>query len=143
MTAIDESLGHEPEVGRCHEVITKTRRDMHHLLGPAAELIEHVFEHLSPWFVCASFLGCINRMERCFEVRDAMRNQIDHRVRKNHQRDMRGNCLQRFDYIGMRLPGRHGLVQCERVGRTIFHTVFLACPLNRALNDIKERLPLT
>ncbi|MNQ62075.1 hypothetical protein D3C85_764050 [compost metagenome] len=56
---------------------------------------------------------------------------------------MRRDGLQRLDHVRVRLPGRHGLVQGERVGRAILHTVCLACPLNGVFNNVEERFPLT
>ncbi|MCY1384005.1 hypothetical protein D9M69_721950 [compost metagenome] len=56
---------------------------------------------------------------------------------------MQRDGLQRLDHVRVRLPGRHGLVQGQRIGRTIFHPVCLACPLNGVFHHVEERFPLT
>ncbi|MDT4890436.1 hypothetical protein FQZ97_1272750 [compost metagenome] len=56
---------------------------------------------------------------------------------------MRSDCLQHLDYIRMGLPGRDSIVECRRIGWTIFNAVCLACPLNGVFNNVEERFPLT
>jgi hypothetical protein len=142
MRAIDVGLRHEAQVRRRHQVVPEARRDMHHLVGRASKLIEHVFEGLKARLVRACFLGGVDGVELGLEMRYARRNQVDHRVRQDHQGDVRCDRLQNLDDVRMRLPRGNGVVQRGGVRWPVVHAVRLAGPPDRVLHDLEEGLPL-
>ena len=50
-------------VGR-HEIVAQARRDMQQMRRVAAQLVDHVFKGVQPWFIRLGLFGCVDGLKR-------------------------------------------------------------------------------
>ncbi|MCY1433357.1 hypothetical protein D9M71_493840 [compost metagenome] len=110
MATGDEGLVLDLHVFGRHQVVAEARRNVQHVFRTAAEVVEHVLEGLQARLVGLGLLGGEDLVERHAQLVDVGHDLFVHRVGEDHQRDLVGDLRQAGRHVGMRAPGRHGVV---------------------------------
>ncbi|MNC41650.1 hypothetical protein D3C75_904250 [compost metagenome] len=98
---------------------------MQHVLRTAAKVVEHEFEGLQARLVGLGLLGSEDLVEGHAQLVDVGHDLFVHRVREDHQRDLVSDFRQAGRHVGMRAPGRYGVV-VELSFAAVFDTPALA-----------------
>src|SRR5690625_4548436 len=142
IAAIDIHSVLHAEIRRRLQVVARTGRDVHDVLGVTAELFEHVLEGLHPRLVCLGCLGGENGMERCTELlRIAVHLRLGS-VRKDHQAVLRGETSQALRYVRVWAPRGNGREDLLGVGLTVGRSSLGACAAECGVDHHIVRSPV-
>ncbi len=111
-------------------------------LGIAAQRIEHELERLQARLVGLGHLRGIYAVERRAQHVHVAVDLVVRGIGEDHERNLRGHLGKARRHVGMRTPGRHGVIVALGLVVEILEVPLLAQPADRVLQYLLVRLPV-